>query len=89
MELHISQMLGKKMPASRRQRELTNTERETINEEQIMKDILKIDFTYTKFKINNNQLITKNKKLTDEADRLNKKLRISLAKNAELIIIKE
>lgn len=54
-----------------------------------MKDILKIDFTNTKLKLDNSQLITKNKKLTEEADRLNKKLRTSLAKNAELIIIKE
>jgi len=45
MELHVSQMLGKKMPASRRQRGLTDTEREAIKEEQIMKDILKIDST--------------------------------------------
>lgn len=77
------------MPATRRHRELTNTERETIKEELIMKDILKIDSTSTKLKVNNTQLTTKNKKLTEEVDRLNKKLRTSLAKNAELIIIKE
>ena len=89
MELHVSQMLGKKMPASRRQRGLTDTEREAIKEEQIMKDILKIDSTNVQLKLDNTQLVTKNKKLTEQADRLNKKLRTSLAKNAELIVVKE
>jgi hypothetical protein len=82
-------MLGKKMPASRRQRALTDTESEAIKEESIIKDMLKIDNIYMSLKLSNNHLSTKNKKLTEEADRLNKKLRTSLAKNAELIIVKE
>ena len=51
-------MLGKKMPASRRPRELTGAEKESIKEELIMKDIERIDYTFTKLKTSNNKLST-------------------------------
>ena len=50
-------MLGKKMPASRRQRALTDTESEAIKEESIIKDILKIDNIYMSLKLSNNHFI--------------------------------
>jgi len=56
MELHICLMLGKKMPTSRRLRELTNADIESLKEENIMKDVLKIENTYAKCKQNNTHL---------------------------------
>ena len=74
MELHICLMLGKKMPTTRRLRELTNADIESLKEENIMKDVLKVENTFAKCKQNNAHLNSQNKKLTSEVERLNKKM---------------
>lgn len=49
-------MLGKKMPTTRRLKELTDADIESLKEENIMKDILKVENTFAKCKLNNSHL---------------------------------